>query len=105
MASRSFHLIPESSTAIATSGRPVVTCQAVSTGRVPPESGGHDGNAYVAWESATLAPRTPHSSDCWWLTGKLLSSGVAASLNVLPSPPRSLGTSPAAVLEPGAAPP
>ena len=40
MAPTSFHLIPESSTAISTSGRPVVTCQARST----------------------LMPRTPNSS-------------------------------------------
>ncbi len=40
MAPRSFHMMPESSTAMTTSGRPVVTCHALST----------------------LGPRTPNSS-------------------------------------------
>ncbi len=47
IAPRLFHSIPESSTAIVTSGRPTVVCQAVST---------------AALASTTCAPRTPKSS-------------------------------------------
>src|SRR6266851_1639102 len=96
IAPASFHLIPESRTAMATSGRPVVTCQAVWTfgGSQLPARG-------LVTGSATEAPRTPQSSAfrlrtsafCAWKAGLELSgSGVAANFQALPSPPRSLGT-------------
>src|SRR5437588_5391299 len=71
--------IPESSTAITTSGRPVVTVHAVS--------------GAVGLASAMYPPRTPLFSRASSLTGMLFGSGVAANFQ---SSPRSLGTSPLA---------
>src|SRR5947209_19762778 len=84
----SFHSMPESSTAIVTSGRPVLYCQPVCTGlgaQVPP--------GCVGVSSAMLAPRTPHSSSAWLLTVALLGlfSGVAANFQSTPEL-NSLGT-------------
>ena len=76
----SFHLIPESSTAIVTSGRPVVVIHAVFAAPLA---------------SSMCAPRTPPSSTGFELSRVLLGSGVAANLNSLPSPERSFGVSPA----------
>src|SRR3954471_16179713 len=73
----SFHLMPESSTAIVTSGRPVVVIHAVFT---------------PADASTTCAPRTPFSSLAFAVFG-LPASGVAANFQSLPS--RSFGTVPA----------
>ena len=79
IAPASFHLIPESITAIVTSGRPSVVSQAVE-------------GASVA--SATCAPRIPCSS-----TGLLLMAAldgpasVAANFQSLSSPARSPGVS------------
>src|SRR2546428_13899191 len=67
-------MTPESSSAMLTSGRPLVTVQAVFT---------------VGLVSKTLAPRTPFSSQGWWLTGSFPASGVAAYFQS--SPPRSFG--------------
>src|SRR3954467_12249751 len=104
IAPASFHLMPESSTAIVTSGRPVVIVHAVLTAagaqplpdqvvwastRPPPRTPPRP-PSQVVWASTRLAPRTPHSSDCWLLTGGLLSSGVAEYFQSLS--PRSLGT-------------
>ena len=82
--------MPESSTAIVTSGRPVVIVHAVFT-----TAGAQPVPDQVVWASTRLAPRTPHSSDCWLLTGGLSSSGVAAYFQSLS--PRSLGTWPGLV--------
>jgi hypothetical protein len=72
--------MPESRTAIETSGRPVVVIHAVFT----------LGSASSMW-----APRTPNSSKGFELIcGPLLGSLVAANLKVLPSPSRSFGVSP-----------
>ena len=72
----SFHITPESSSAIVTSGRPVVMVHAVFA---------------VGLVSNTLAPRTPFSSHGWWLTGSLPGSGVAEYFQSLPWSVRSLG--------------
>src|SRR5688572_17440651 len=78
IAPRSFHLMPESSTAIVTSGRPVDVCHPVAT----------DGSL-----STSEAPRTPPSSRGSALTSALPCSGVAAYIHSsLPS--RSLGAAP-----------
>src|SRR5437588_3809615 len=79
MACWSFHLMPESRTAITASGRPVETCDAVRTGW--PETQLPAG--CVVAVSTMLAPRTPQSSSCWLLTFVVRGfddcSGVAAS--------------------------
>src|SRR4051794_9720000 len=69
--------MPESSTAIVTSGRPVVVFHAVS---------GVD-------LSTRLMPRMPLSSLARELTSRLLASGVAANFHSRP-PVRSLGAAP-----------
>jgi hypothetical protein len=75
-----FHLKPESSTAMRTSGRPVVTVQAVSR---------------LASASATCAPRIPISSRGSMLTGKLFASGEAENFQTFsPRSSRSFGTWP-----------
>src|SRR5918911_4365234 len=74
MSPGSFHSTPESSSAIVTSGRPVVIAHAVLA---------------VGLGSKTLAPRTPFSSHGSLLTGTLPGSGVAAYFQSLP--PRSFG--------------
>ena len=51
--------------------------------------------------STTEAPRIPHSSIGWLFVGTLLSWGVPANLNSLPSPVQSLGTWPAVVWNAG----
>src|SRR4051794_17749077 len=80
MAPASFHLMPESRTAIETSGRPLVVIHAVPT---------------LGSASSMRAPRTPKfSNGLELMCGPLLGSRVAANLNVLPSPSRSLGVSP-----------
>jgi hypothetical protein len=71
--------MPESMTAIVTSGRPVVICQAV----------GSDGLL-----SSTWAPRTPFSSTGLALIRRFVGSGEAEYLKYSPSSssPTSLGT-------------
>ncbi len=66
IASRSSHLMPESSTAIVTSGRPMAVCHAVASA----------GSSSTRW-----APRTPKSSRASLLTGWLPGSGVAAYIH------------------------
>ena len=71
--------MPESSTAISTSGRPVVTVHAVD---------------FVASASTIDPPRIPLFSWASWLTGSFPASGDAAYFQS--SPPRPLGTWPGA---------
>ena len=88
-----FHSIPESSTAITTSGRPKVVSKAVRTG-VPAGTQEAAAGGNVAFWSATLIPRTPHSSSLRPLTVASLCglcSGVPASFQ---SSPKLLGTAP-----------
>ena len=100
MSPASFHLMPESSSPIATSGRPTVTSNPVLTG-VPAAIQEPVAEGIVACESTRLMPVTPQSSSCWelfcsidifspgtfWTLG---SAGVAA--NFQPSPPMLVGT-------------
>ena len=101
MAPASFHSMPESSSAIATSGRPTLTSKAVFTGLLAaiqePVSGGK-----VACASTRLMPVTPHSSSSWELffvtatasVGSLGSAGVAANFHA--RPPTLVGVCPGA---------
>jgi hypothetical protein len=98
-----FHLIPESSSPIETSGRPTVTPNAVCVG-VPAAMHEPVPAGIVAWASTRLIPVTPHSSSLWELsfcvwaasTGLVVDGVAGVAPNFHPSPPRLLGTCPGA---------
>src|SRR5580700_255479 len=105
MAPELFHSIPESSSAIVTSGRPTVTSNPVLTA-LPAVMHEPVSPGIVAFKSTRLMPVTPHSSSCWELFCVMLAysagldsfdggiAGVAAYFHVLPS--TLVGTSPGA---------
>src|SRR3977135_4743991 len=105
MSPASFHLMPESSSPIETSGRPSVTPKAVLTG---PPAALHEpvADGKLAWASTRLMPVTPHSSSCWelfcvmpWYSdgSDCCDGGIAGvAANFQPRPPRLLGTWPGA---------
>ncbi len=99
MAALSFHSMPESSTAMTTSGRPVLTCQAVRTAPWAQVEAGCTGSA-----STRLMPRIPHISSACWFTFRTsgFPSGLAGVPDSRQSPVslNSSGTCPGARCQP-----
>jgi hypothetical protein len=105
MSPESFHLMPESSSPMATSGRPRVTWKAVFTG-LPAATQDPVPEGNVAWASTRLMPVTPQSSSCWelfwvmaWYSAGLdfCAGGIAGvAANFQARPPRLPGTWPGA---------
>ena len=100
MSPASFHLMPESSSPIETSGRPSVTSKAGLAPGVPAAMHEPVPDGNVACASTRLMPVTPHSSSCWelfcviaWSFGRVrfFDGGVAGRGRELPAEAAEVG--------------